>query len=74
MEKVEKVGVHELMAIPSGESRTFVLPTGAARASAQAQAYKQPLLNPRNDVERYACKSLKPTEEGFPLEITAVAK
>ena len=74
MEKVNKVGVPELMAIPAGETKTFILPTGSKRASAQTQAYKQPLLNPRPDVERYECKSLKPTDDGFPISITAVKK
>lgn len=74
MKKIERIGVHELLEIPPGETRVFLLPTGAARASAQAQAYKQPVLNPREDVERYSCKSLKPTKNGFPIEITAVAK
>ena len=74
MEKVNKVGVPELMAIPAGETRTFILPTGAKRASAQTQAYKAPILNPRPDVERYECRSLKPNDDGFPISIKAVAK
>lgn len=72
-EKLERVGVAELKTILPGETKTFLLPTGAKRFSAQAQAYKMPLTNPRKYVAKYTCKSLPPTKDGwFPLVVTAI--
>lgn len=73
MDKVEKVGVVELSSIQPGETKTFSLPTGSARASAQSQAYRMPVLHPRTGVVRYRCKSIQPSEGNFPVEITAVS-
>lgn len=72
-EKTERVGVAELKTILPGETKIFLLPTGAKRYSAQAQAYKMPLANPRKHIVKYTCRSLPPTDDGlFPLAITAV--
>ncbi len=72
MRKVGKVGVSELSDIQPGETVVFVLPTGASRASGAVQAYKMPILNPRDGIVRYSCKCLPPTEYGYPLEVKAV--
>lgn len=74
MKKLERVTVSDLLSISPGKSVVFILPSGASRASAMTQAYKCKLLHPRDDVEKYSCRCFEPTKNGFPVEITAVAK
>lgn len=74
MEKKEKVSTQDILQIKAGETRSFMLPTGKARATAITLAYQQSLRNPRPDVEKYMCHSQKPTSDGFGLEITAIRK
>lgn len=74
VEKVEKVGKAELLALAPGESKVFILPTGLKKASAQAQTYKMPILYPRKGILRYSFRTPK-KEEGYPdyaLQITAI--
>lgn len=71
--KIDKVGVEELKGIAPGQTKAFWFATGAARASAQSQAYRMPILNPRDGVLRYACKSYE-EDDGYVVEITAVRR
>ncbi len=72
MEKVSRIKVQDILGIPSGETKKFLLPTGKNRESGKVMAYKMPITHPREDVCRYKCKSLPSSPLGFPVEITAV--
>lgn len=76
MTRQEKITVQDLMGIKAGDTFEVDLPSYAAVKSAMSLAQQLKKIHPREDVERYQCKSEVSDDPkgGYIISITAIPR